>query len=220
MKKAYRCTLDTETLQGIKNPMLAYNIAGIIHDLYGNIVATFNFLVAELYDQIRNDEYAKTNFRKYQQMINEGSVTIVPTVEDALLVIDKLLTFYNVTEVCAYNANFDLVRGACSALMEKRIIIDTWLNALETICQKKAYRDFCVKHGFVNKKSGVCKTSAEVVYAFLTNNADYTEEHTAMEDSKIEMQILLACRKMHKKMTKGSCTYDDSMKGVVRWPRP
>lgn len=220
MKKTLRCHLDTETLQGIMNPMRAYNIAGIIHDLTGNVVAAFNFLVAELYDQIRYDDYAKANFAKYQQMINEGSVTLVPTVEDAVMMIDKLLTFYGVTEVCAYNANFDLVRGACSALMENRIIVDTWLNAIETICQKKAYRDFCVKHGFVNRRSGVCKTSAEVVYAFLTNNPDYAEEHTAMEDSKIEMEIYLACLKTHKKMTKGACTFDDGMKGAVKWPRP
>lgn len=220
MKKTYRCTLDTETLQGINNPMLAYNIAGIIYDLCGNIVATFNFLIAELFDQIRYDAYAKKNFAKYQQMINDGSVTIVPTVDDALALIDKLLTFYDVKEVCAYNANFDLVRGACSVLMEKRVIVDTWLNALETICQKKAYHDFCAEHGFINKRSGVCKTSAETVYAFLTNNADYEEEHTAMEDSKIEMAIFLACRKMHKKMTKGHCTFDTEMQGAVKWPRP
>jgi hypothetical protein len=214
------CTLDTETLNGINNPMLAYNIAGIIHDNFGNIVAVFNYLIAELFDQIRYDDYAKKNFGKYQEMINNGSVTLVATVDDALNAINALLTFYNVEEVNAYNANFDLVRGACSKLMENRVVVDTWLNALETICQKASYRKFCVEHGFINPKSGVCKTSAETVYAYLTGNADYEEEHTAMEDSKIEMAILVACKKTHKKMTKGHCTFDPAMKGAVKWPRP
>lgn len=214
------CTLDTETLQGINNPMLAYNIAGIIHDRFGHIVAVFNYLIAELFDQIRYDDYAKKNFGKYQEMINSGSVTLVPTVDDAIKSIDALLSYYGVKEIAAYNANFDLVRGACSALMTDRILIDTWMTSLETICQKKAYRDFCAANGFVNKKSGVCKTSAETVYAFLTNDPDYSEEHTAMEDSKIEMAIFAACIKTHKKMSKGVCPFDEKAKGAVKWPRP
>ena len=219
MRKLY-CTLDTETLQGIKNPMLAYNIAGIIHDRLGNVIAVFNYLVAELFEQIRYDDYAKKNFPKYVDMINSGEITLVATVADAVEQVRKLLDFYNVGTVMAYNANFDLRRGACAEIMEGRELIDTWLTSLETICQKKSYAKFCADNDMINKKSGVCRTGAEQVFAYLTNNAGYAEEHTAMEDCKIEMQIFLACVKTHKKMTRNACTFDDSMKGAVKWPRP
>ena len=32
---------------------------------------------------------------------------------------------------------------------------------------------------------------AETLFRYLTNNPNYTEEHTALEDSKIELFILL-----------------------------
>lgn len=214
------CTVDTETLNGIKNPEKAYHLAGIIHDNFGNVIAVFNYIIAELFDQIRYDDYAKKNFHKYQEMINDGSATVVATVADAIKAIDELLTYYGVTEINAFNADFDLRRGACAPLMENRVLVDTWLNALETICQKASYRKFCAEHGFVNPRSGVCKTSAEAVYAYLTNNPDYEEEHTAMEDSKIEMAIYVACKRTHKRMTKGICARDEQAKGLYAWPKP
>ena len=36
------------------------------------------------------------------------------------------------------------------------------------------------------------RENAETLYAFLTNDPTYVEEHTALEDSKIELEILLA----------------------------
>ena len=66
---------------------------------------------------------------------------------------------------------------------------------------------FCVENGYLTKKRSL-QTSAEVVYRFLTSNTDFIEEHTAFEDSKIEMQIFLECLKMHKKFTQNTHCFD------------
>ena len=46
-------------------------------------------------------------------------------------------------------------------------------------------------------------TSAEVVWAYLTDNVDFEEKHTGLEDVKIEVQIMAHCFRQHKKMDKG-----------------
>lgn len=41
--------------------------------------------------------------------------------------------------------------------------------------------------------SGNYSTSAETAFKFLTNNAEFVEAHTALNDSEIETTILLFC---------------------------
>lgn len=207
MRKVY-CTLDTETLGGCNYPKLAYHIAGIIHDREGKMIASFNYLVAQLYDQIRDDEYHKEHFDLYERMIEQGVATFVPTVDDAVNAINSLLTFYNVDTVMAYNASFDLVKGAGAPLIENRDFIDIWLMACETIAKKKSYSDFCHEHGFSSTSKKSCSTSAQTMFAYLMNDPEYKEEHTAFSDSFIEMSIFLACCRAKKRFTQNQVWYD------------
>lgn len=207
MKKLY-CTLDTETLNGIVTPKLAYHIAGIIHDNTGKIVATFNYLVAQLFDAIRNDDYHKAHFSDYQEMVQNGSATLVPTVDDAVNAIEALLSFYGVETVMAYNAGFDLVRGACSPLVESREWVDLYCMALECLTIRKKYAQFCRDNNLRSRSGRTVATSAEAVYAFLTADPSYEERHTAFEDSKIEMEIFVACIRAHKKYSKNIVARD------------
>lgn len=196
------CTLDTETFGGACNPKGAYHIAGIIHDGDGTQAAQFNLVVAEHYNQIQLDSYAKKNALKYREMCENGIVTTMPTEDAAIAYAKGLLDAYNVKYVMAYNSNFDFGRTKCRELLEGREYIDIWLMALQTLTIRKKYADFCRKHGFRSSTGKTCSTSAETVYAYLTGNNGYKEEHTAFEDSKIEMEIFLACRKAHKHYTK------------------
>ena len=56
----------------------------------------------------------------------------------------------------------------------------------------KAYQDFCEKHGCFTD-SGNYSTTAESVYRFITNDADFAEAHTALADAEIETEILCEC---------------------------
>ena len=211
------CTLDTETLQGITNPMLAYHIGGLIHDRQGNVLAPFNYLVAELFDQIRDDDYHKDHWLDYLSMVREGTATMVPTVADAVAAVESLLTYYGVTHVMAFNAGFDLFRGACAPLRDGREFIDLQLTALETLACKKSYAEFCRANG-LRSKSGKCvATNVESYYAFITNDPTFEEKHTAFDDARVEMAIFLACMAAHKRFTKGVTFYD--AEGFRRCPK-
>ena len=217
MRNIY-CTLDTETFGGASNPKGIYHLAGIIHDRNGNILASFNYLIAEYYEEIEKDEYAKKNFYKYLDMIEEGVITSIASEAEAVKMVNALCDFYNVKYMMAYNSAFDFVKTECRNLIEDREFIDIYLMTLQTITHIKKYAKFCRENNLVSRSGKSVATSAESVYAYLTNNANYSEEHTALEDSKIEMQIFLACLATHKKYTKNIHQYDcKENKCFPRW---
>lgn len=205
----YYCTFDTETWGGVICPKGVYNLSGFIHDRKGKIIAPFNYLIAEYFEEINKDSYSKKNFHRYLEMIERGEITMVNTEEEAIQAVKNLCDFYNVRYIMAYNTGFDLCKTKCKKLIENREFIDIYLMALQTIGTYKKYEKFCIENKLMSKSNGkkIAKT-AESMYAYLTNNPNYKEEHTALEDSKIEMQIFLGCLKTHKKFTKNTHAWD------------
>lgn len=218
MNKFMYCTLDTETVGGASHPTGTYNYGGKIHDRQGNVVASFSLLVAEHYDEIKTDDYAKRNFHLYEQYINEGKVTVVPTEQDALEIIRTLCKHYNVKYLMAYNSGFDFVKTNLSELLNDFEFIDIYLMALQTITHIKKYATFCRENGLRSSSGKSVATSAESMFAYLTQNADYSEEHTAFEDANIEMEIFLACLRTHKKFTRNVHQWDCKVgKNFPKW---
>ena len=109
-KKTIYATIDTETVGGATTPTGAYNYGLTIHDREGTIYASQNFLVAEHYDEIKNDDYAKKNFHLYEERLQSGELTAVATEEEAYSIIYNLCNFYDVKYVMAYNSGFDFVK--------------------------------------------------------------------------------------------------------------
>jgi hypothetical protein len=208
MTKKMYCTLDTETVGGCTNPTGFYHIGGFIHDREGNIYASFNMVVANMFEEIRNDDYAKRNFHLYEEYITTGEATVVATQEEAVTLIDHLCDFYNVTTMMAFNSGFDFGKTKAKLLIDNRDFIDIYLMALQTIGQKKSYINFCRKNNLLSRSKKCIASTAESFYAYLTNNPQYCEEHTALEDSKIEMEIFIASLRTHKKFTQNCVLYD------------
>lgn len=208
MRKIIYCTIDTETVGGAANPTGAYNFGCTIHDREGNIFATCSLLVMEHYDEIRYDDYAKKNFPIYADRLSRGEMSAVATEVEALSIIRNLCHFYGVKYVMAYNSGFDFCKTICRELLDEFEFIDLYLMALQTITHKKSFAKFCRANDFISRSGKCCATSAEAVYAYITDNADFIEEHTALNDALIEMEIFVACLKMHKKFTKNAHQFD------------
>lgn len=208
MNKTIYCTLDTETVGGASTPTGTYNFGCVIHDSQGNIYATCSLLVMEHFEEIRNDDYAKKNFPIYVERLASGEMTAVATEAEALSIIRNLCHFYGVKYVMAYNTGFDLVKTVCRDLCNDFEFIDLYLMALQTITHQKGYAKFCRENGFKSRTGKSCATSAESVYAYIINNPDYEEEHTAFADALIEMVIFVKCYSLHKKFTKNAHQWD------------
>lgn len=54
------------------------------------------------------------------------------------------------------------------------------------------YQEFCDTHSLFTE-SGNYSTTAEAVFRFISGNAEFDEEHTALADSLIELMILCRC---------------------------
>ena len=208
MNKYLYCTLDTETVGGAANPTGMYDLGIIIHDKDGNILATSSLLVMEHYDKIREDDYAKKNFPLYVQRLENGTISSVATEAEAVEVVRNLCHYYGVKYVMAYNSGFDFVKTICRELLNDFEFIDLYLMALQTITHQKGYSRFCHEHNFMSRSGKSCSTSAEAVYAYIMNNPDYEEEHTALADALIEMAIFVKCYSLHKRFTKNAHQHD------------
>lgn len=208
MKENIYCTLDTETFGGASHPEGIYHIGGLIHNRNGKIYGCFNFLILEHLDKIQIDEYAKKNIKLYEKMLEEGNATIIPTEEKAIEVINDILNHFNVKYLMAFNSGFDFCKTCCRDLLEGREFIDIYLMALQTIAKRKKYAKFCEENNLLSRTKKTYASTAESFYAYLTGNEAYEEEHTALEDSKIELQIFLACVNTHLKYTKNCHCWD------------
>lgn len=211
-------TLDTETFGGATNPKGVYHVGGQIHDRNGEVYASFNYLIAEHFCEIDKDEYAKKNFHRYLSMVADGEATMIATEADAIHAIDTLLNYFGVKYVMAFNSGFDYCKTCCRELLEGRQFIDIWLMAVQILGKRKSYLDFCHKHNFKSKSGKSVATNAEAFFAFISKNPFYHEEHTALEDAKIERQIFAACVKAHKPYTKNCHFYDFDKKWELFQP--
>lgn len=207
-KKVMYCTLDTETVGGAVAPTGMYNVGCIIHDKEGRVYATTSMLVMEHFDEIRGDDYAKRNFHIYEEGLQRGIFTCVATEHDAVEVVRNLCHAYGVKYVMAYNSGFDFVKTACRELLDEFEFIDIYLMALQTITHQKGYARFCNENEMYSGSGKTCATSAEAVYAYITKNPDYVEEHTALEDSKIEKDIFVKCASLHQHYDKNLHNWD------------
>lgn len=207
-KKDVYCVLDTETVGGASHPTGFYHLAGKIATYDGSLNVPFNIIALDKFAEINMDEYAKKNIGLYTEMIKDGKVTAVPTEDEAVQIVNSLCNFYGVKYMMAYNTGFDFVKTKCRELIKDREFIDIYLMALQTVTHLKKYTEFCRENNLCSSSKKSVATTAESVYAFITGNADYKEEHTAFEDSKIEEQIFLYCRNMHKKFTKNMHMWD------------
>ena len=77
-------------------------------------------------------------------------------------------------------------------------IIDLWEVACNKLLTKPLYKQFCIEHSFVSDSVQFFKTSAETAYCYLTGNHNFIESHTALDDAKIESEILTKALKRGK----------------------
>lgn len=217
-KKTYMI-LDTETASTAKIP---FDIAYTIIDRAGNVVEQKNYLVAELFYSplgqhlLMHDDFSKNKMQDYVELLKADAQTLnfAAIREQMRATVEK----FNCT-VIAYNAKFDFECltnfaqsfGFADFFTPETPVWDLWNIALHIICDSAKYVDFCKGHDYMSDK-GNLKSSAEVVYRFLTQDTDFVEAHTALSDTEIEAAIFKACLKRHAKLE------TDFVKQVFRHP--
>lgn len=195
--------IDTETANTIEQPM-PYDVGYAIVDTEtGEILTEKSFVVAEIFfdKELMAGAYFAEKIPKYWEDIKSGN-RIVKSIFNIRKAIKTDMKNYNVTRVGAYNMGFDNratkndIRYISSSLIKwffpfKTEFFCIWNMACTSILNTEDYIRFAIENGFVSPHNNI-QTSAEVAYRYLTNQTDFVESHTGLEDVKIEIEIMLA----------------------------
>ena len=212
-RKTYYLTIDTETANGLDDPMM-YDIGGAIHDRKGNVEETFSFVIYDVFcadRELFNTAYYAEKRPMYEQQIAAGSRKIV-SIYTAKRYIAELCKKYNVKAIIAHNARFDYksTNGTMRYITKSKVryflpdgipMWDTLKMAQDTICKQKTYQRWCAANGYL-QKNGRVRATAEILYRYITGNHEFIEDHTGLEDVLIEKEIFAKCMAQHKIMRK------------------
>ena len=210
-RRSYFLTIDTETANNMDNPFV-FDIGGAIHDKQGNVMETFSFIVREVFygmPDLMAECFYQSKLPMYRAQIEQGFRQVKSWYEVRTHV-HKLCDKYSVKAIIAHNMQFDyrstnttqryLTYSKYRYFFPKDVPLwDTLSMARDTIVKQKTYIRFCENNGYCTK-NGKPRATAEILYRYITNNVDFTESHTGLEDVLIEKEIFVKCIRQHKKM--------------------
>ena len=192
-----KLVLDTETISLDKQ--FIYDLGYTIADNNGNIVLKKSYVITQIFN---NKELFMTGYYSnkrplYEERLKSGYSKKVGW-GNAVRYLANDIKKYGITEIYAYNSRFDVRafafmctwHGCVNPLGDKEVL--DIMDFIKPITNTKEYVDFCKSNGFMTKhKTPRPQQKAETLYRYLTDNVDYEEEHTGLEDSLIELEILM-----------------------------
>lgn len=213
-RKKYFVTLDVETTAGFVRK-LVYDFGFAIHDRKGNILFERSFIIDEIFNdkKLMSTAYYKEKVPMYLEGIQNNEF-VVASFEEVREVFMLACSYFEVSTIMAYNVNFDMdaLQKTSKELLGRNKFLDTrigkvdvkdiWSYACEVLFSQKSFAKFAFAHGLYSEK-GNYKTSAEVAYAYMTNNPTFEEDHTGLSDVRIEVDIFARCERQNKKHESG-----------------
>lgn len=212
-RKEMYLVIDTETANSIEQP-LPYDIGYAVCDRFGHIVLERSFIVAEIFldhKEMMKSAYFAEKIPHYWEDIKNGTREI-KSIFNIRKQVKEDMKKYRIKKVGAYNMAFDkralnnVIRYCSKSLIRWFFPFGTeffciWSMACQVLLNSTSYIKFALQNG-LESEAGNIQTSAEACYKFLTNSVDFTEEHTGLEDVRIEIDIMAKCFSTHKKMDK------------------
>lgn len=192
----YSMVIDTETIDLQKR--FIYDIGYKVVNDKMNVVEQKHFIIKQVFDnkELFNTAYYREKRKRYVSLLKGRKAERV-YFGYATQTIIRTLKKYGITKIYAYNTSFD--KGAFQYTCDFYKVIYPFefcefidiMQLAKPIYNGLEYQAFAIKNGFITEKSNL-KKSAEKVFAFLTNNPKYEEEHISIPDCAIELYILKA----------------------------
>ena len=195
--------IDTETTNSIDDPF-CYDIGWVVTDIYGNVYESFSYVVADIFlnKELMSYAYFIDKIPQYWDDIKTGKRTL-KKFSNIQKIFANCVKKYNVTIILAHNARFDYrslnltMRYLTSSKYRYFLpfgieIWDTLKMSRMILNKTDEYGEFCYNNNYLTKR--LCKRfTAEIIYRFITNNNDFEESHTGLEDVLIEKEIFIYC---------------------------
>ena len=216
MNKLYM-VFDTETCNcpkidgqlDTKNAQF-YDFGLQIIDIDGKVYCEYSIVNEDVFfgmPQAMREAYFAEKIPQYVEGIHNKSYLVMNTVQIRNL-IRQLCKEYDIAACIAHNARFDITATNATLRYQTKSryrwffpygmpILDTMKMAKATICQDEKYITYCKNNGYMtNHPVPQVRKTAEILWRYLTQNDEFIESHTGLEDVKIEAQIFVTCAKM------------------------
>lgn len=208
-KEKYLIFIDTETIGSlfVKESVLPFEIGMKIYDTENQkVVREKSYLVRKFFNNkyIMLSTFSATKYPNYFEKLETDKRYKTMSVNDISKDIEKIISRYNIKIMVAHNGNFD--KTAMTRLFEdfgvdnpfENIDLLDTMELSKVITYSKDYTDYCIAHKdrlnsvkdscFITN-SGRVRTTAQAIYCYLSNNSEFEEAHTGLEDIDIEIEI-------------------------------
>ena len=203
-KKLKIIVFDTETVGCNTQTLLNVGYAIVdINEQSGEvrkICCAKDYIVSDLIKNkmlMLNDMFVGAEkYTMYEDNIKWGG-TKCHTIQKIFSIMANDIAKYNVEAGYAYNCQFDTDKFTKTAIQYGIInplgtlpIYDIWGYAYQYICETPDYIAYCKAHELFTETKRFIQTSVEGVTAYLTDNPQFKEDHTALSDVQWELKIL------------------------------
>ena len=210
--KKYLMFIDTETIGtlNVKESVLPFEIGMKILDMETKqVVKEKSYLVRKFFNNkyIMLSTFSASKYPNYFEKLDTDKRYKTYSVNEISQDIEKIKNRYNIDIMVAHNGNFD--KTAMTRLFEdfglenpfeNVDLLDT-MELSKVITYSKDYVDYCIANKdrlnsigescFITN-SGRVRTTAQAIYCYLSNNSQFEEAHTGLEDIDIEIEIFKA----------------------------
>ena len=190
--------IDTETTRS----GMVYDFgAAIMSAATGEIVDTMNAIIEETFNDVSDmaTSYYAAKIPAYLEAINAGELKVLPFSE-CFKRFSALLESHNVHSVWAYNMAFDfkalnrtiteLSNGFITCFFPGNVTCyDLMSSAINLVGNTRRYQKWAIAHDYVTP-TGRARATAETMFRFISDDASFVEDHTALSDAIIEADIL------------------------------
>lgn len=202
------CLLDVETANDTQDA-LTYDVSCRFLNTQGKIFDERAFVIRDIFigePYLMKTAYYAEKCPEYKADMFAGKREMMNFM-DMRREILNLMNKYDCHTVAAYNCAFD--RNALNTTLRyitkskyrwffpyDTKFVCIWNMACNTICQTSEYKSFAELYRYYSNHGKNYRATAETVYAFLSQNPNFNEEHKGMEDVRIEHEIMKECLKM------------------------
>lgn len=194
--------IDTETTNSLDDPF-CYDVGFAVVDSLGNVIESHSYVVADVFldSELMESAFFADKIPQYWEDIKSGKRKL-RRFKTIRAIFADVVKQYDINIILAHNARFDnrslnLTQRFLTSSKYRYFfpygieIWDTLKMARKVLCDE-SYDTFCYENDFLTKR-GCKRYTAEIIYKYLTNNLDFVEEHTGLEDVMIEKEIFAYC---------------------------